>query len=270
MADVQFLLLADLDDWLKLLIIVVPLVFTALSTIFKKVEEAKKAAPRRPVPQVPAPRPEMVRPVAAGGMERRGNSQAQPGRAPAASPPQPVVRQQRPAPAAAQQRPQGKPGDPLAREIEEFLRRATAKKQDAEQRKPPPKQPAGQPARPVKTVGQRMEPRPTKKVQEPARPESVAEHVRRNVSTEDVVAHSKSLGSDLRKREEELERGIKKKFEHHVGKLAVGKGTTGGNEENPEKREPIAHQIAGMIRNPRDVRKAIVLSMILERPETGR
>lgn len=183
----------------------------------------------------------------------------------------------------------------MARDIEEFLRKAAERrKQQAQQQggaAPPPAAPPP-PAPPPPPPPQRMAPPPrvqppppaprpvevrdssnrlasqTRPLSEPVDPEvlrrgeTVAEHVQRQINTSQISDHARKLGADVGQTDERLEQRLHEKFDHSVGTLGSRKSVT------TEELLPSSGQdLLELLTNPRSIRQAILLSEILKRPE---
>jgi hypothetical protein len=183
----------------------------------------------------------------------------------------------------------------MARDIEEFLRRA------AERRKqnqggggavPPKAPPVARPpqAPPKKRLAEEAS-LPTedpyaRKKQQAARPqapprkpappaprpqrkrESIEEHVRRAIVVSDVTENASHLAEDISQADERLEARLEK-FDHSMGSLE-GTGTVTDDEtakvEGPDKSQ-LAVDLIGLLRAPKTIRQSILISEILKRPD---
>lgn len=183
----------------------------------------------------------------------------------------------------------------MARDIEEFLRRAAErrKKQQQQQqggarrpaqppqRQQPPvqRQPAQrQPVRqPPKRQPPKQRPRtlvdakeiefvtPKKKGM---RNESVREHVKNYIDTSDIAEHAEHLGERLQQVDERVDERIHSKFDHDVGKLGRKPSVTDQiSESTGDDVSPIAQDLLELLSKPKTIRQAILVSEILRRPE---
>lgn len=178
----------------------------------------------------------------------------------------------------------------MARDIEEFLRRAAErrKKQQQQQqggarrpaqppqRRQPPvqRQPVRQPPRqPPKqrpnTLVDRKEIEfvtPKKKPHD-FRNESVQEHVKHYINTEDIAEHAEHLGEHLSQTDERVEERIHKKFDHSVGSLSKRPSVTDSiTESTGDDIAPIAQDLLELLSKPKTIRQAILVAEILRRP----
>lgn len=173
----------------------------------------------------------------------------------------------------------------MARDIEEFLRRAAERRkqqQQQQQRQPP--------ARPRK-VRQVIEPADIEIVdpiqvvpparQQPARniqtkttkrrnlrDQSVSDHVRQHIDTSDVSEHAEHLGQRIQRADDVIARRIHQKFDHDVGRL--DDMPTVQDDAAPTVEEDEISQLAAdllkMLTRPESVCQAILISEILSRP----
>jgi hypothetical protein len=175
----------------------------------------------------------------------------------------------------------------MARDIEEFLRRA------AERRKQLQQQQGQAPARPIEEVLSSREVevvRPAREVVQPARPvpvakpvakqpaaktkkpipkkESVADHVQKHIDSKDIAQHATNLGERIATADDRMAARLKQKFTRDVSKL----------DDLPTVQDDqvafvashavstIARELISMIRSPDSVRKAVLMAEILKRP----
>ena len=156
----------------------------------------------------------------------------------------------------------GNPGpvnqeDALRSEVEDFLRRA--------QGKPPKPKPTPQPVRQIEPLRPKQRkplvPVVAKKNRPTLRSEGVAEHVSRHMSTQDIVAHTQTLGAEVATADDQLESRLHEKFDHEVGHLEHRERATKGPEVD------MAADVAAMLRSPEGMRQLIIANEILRRPE---
>jgi hypothetical protein len=232
------LLLFGQEDLVFFLIVILFMVIGGLTQLFKKLQEAQRA-PRRPRP---GPRPGGVRP---GGGAR---ANVPPGR------------------------------DPVRAEIDQFLRRAADRRgagpQPAQRVGPPP---AGRPApqpwaqRPAQAPGG-VEP-----VEVVPEPDSVADHVRHQLPQQQAAAWSSEVGRHWQQAGDSMETHVHEAFDHQVSGLEATPGESAYAAEpdeldTPEDRvtaipQTAAAGLAAMLAEPTNLRQAIVLTEILQRPE---
>ncbi len=163
----------------------------------------------------------------------------------------------------------------MARDIEEFLRKA-AERRKQQGAAPPaaspsvPAQPS--PARPA-AAPQRANPPPRQapveaEVVRPQRLGSgVAQHVRQHIDTKDIVEHVSHLGEEVAEADDKLEKRIHDKFDAGMGSLAGDRKTAGLVTPAAQAGTVPPNELLNLLRNPRTLRQAILLSEILKRPE---
>ncbi len=169
----------------------------------------------------------------------------------------------------------------MARDIEEFLRKAAERRKQAQQGGGQPAAPQ-RPAQPAPVPQQRpvapppaqrqpYSPPPTTPSRQPpqrqpveaevvwSNRESVAAHVQAHISTRSIAEHASQLGQEVGLADDKLEQRLHEKFDHSVGTLGhldtTGEGATSGDD------------LLQLLRNPQSLRQAILLSEILKRPE---
>jgi hypothetical protein len=191
----------------------------------------------------------------------------------------------KPVPAAA-----GQQADPLRSQVEEFLRRAGQKSQEAQQQ--------GQPQRPTSEIELLIEDgprppqrrvlvesnrpndprrlqagsptaanpdkRPARRSVTPKRRVTLAERaaVREEKRVGNLPEKQPHLGQRIIDDDKQFDEQLKAKFDHSVGTLA---GSDSGQIAAPQQETP-ASQIAAMLANPQGVRQAVILNEILRRP----
>jgi hypothetical protein len=209
------------------------------------------------------------------------------------------------APAKPAVPPKPKPAiDPLQSEIDEFLRQAQALREgktatqrgpssanrpaeaplaargDGSTRQPPPRR---QPPRPPKRVPRREEPKPVSAPSAPlvvevveahARRESVAQHVAQSIDSSKFAERATQLSQMQRESDAEFQQHMQRVFQHDVGTLqstateAIGAGEVAAAA--PVARSSSANKpaadIALLLAGRKNIRDAIVLSEILQRP----
>ncbi len=174
----------------------------------------------------------------------------------------------------------------MARDIEEFLRRAAErrKQQQHQQNQPAPSQRVREIVETGEVEVVREEPveiiRPRKQKQTKARQraaqqrdrdlrhESVAEHVKSHIDSSDIAEHAEHLGDRIQSTNQRVASRLQKKFEHDVSKIDdlpsvqddhVASVTQGAVSQ-------AAKDLVAMFRSPQSVRQAIMISEILKRP----
>ena len=185
----------------------------------------------------------------------------------------------------------------MARDIEEFLRRAAERRKQQKQgggAKPPPRQqqprqqpprqrqqtPKRQPQRrppPVEAEivddipasRRRQKPKTKKPKKKTLQEQRVARHVRENIDVSDVSARADTLGDRIADVHDQVESAIHKHLDHDLTALDDTQSIT---ELPPPaifgaKSDEFAEELREMLRNPQMVGKAIILAEILKRPE---
>ena len=164
----------------------------------------------------------------------------------------------------------GQAGPQQAQNLDDFLRRA------AERRAPP--QPIQGDVEIIQFEGVDEEPVVAVEVVPSSRlGSSVEDHVAEHMAEGRVTEHATHLADRIAQADEQDELRLHQTFDHEVGRLGhtashpditeVAEGTDAEvwtkhlHDERPDKS--LAADIAGMLRDPTDVRKAIVLSEIL-------
>lgn len=161
----------------------------------------------------------------------------------------------------------------MARDIEEFLKRAAERRRQQQQPSSPPPQrqsPPPQQQRPPEPPRQRapLVIDDVEVIDDPYAGDSVAEHVQHHISTDDIAEHAKHLGQGVAKRDNDVDERIHKKFDHEVGKLdskpSVQSTTTAVTETAINQD---ASAIFDMLIDPKTVAQSIMIAEILKRPE---
>ncbi len=157
--------------------------------------------------------------------------------------------------------------DALRSEVEDFLRRAQGKppkpKPQPMRQQKSPQPPEPQRKRLVAPV--RKDPlrqkNPLRQKEPTLRSEGVAEHVSRHISTQDIAAHTQTLGAEVATADDVLEARLHETFDHEVGRLE--------HRDMAAKHEEVdmAANMAAMLRSPEGMRQLIIANEILRRPE---
>lgn len=225
----QFMILADIADWARLIVIGVFIVIWLFNHFL-----GGKANAKPPQRQQPAMRPQ----------------------AGAAKPPP--------------DQPQ-----PLAGEIEEFLKRANQKRQDRTRKKPPVKVAA----KPIITSvpARRLVQTSTDKQDfEISVSNSVSEHVQKHLDTHEFSDRAEHLVDDIKKGDVDRATHLKQVFDHKLGRLADTSNTRSDQQIKLDTASQVATDaatiaaatpIASMLANPESLRQAIILNELLTRPE---
>lgn len=172
----------------------------------------------------------------------------------------------------------------MARDIEEFLRRAAERRKQAQQgrggQKRPPARPQSTPPPPPpprQTISERDVVKPRQ--ERPARPlpsskpkpapvrkqESVKDHVARYIDTSDIAQHVEELGDEVEQADERMEAHLDDVFDHDVGRLSSQKKSpvSGAGKRNTNN---LAKGIFQLLQNPVTVRQSIMVAEILKPP----
>lgn len=149
----------------------------------------------------------------------------------------------------------------LRSEVEEFMNRAKGRSQASQpppQRKTPSRpQP---PRRSSETDAVVVEAVPAPVVD--LRRETIGGHVTRHLSSEDLTEQLATMGHELEQTDERLEAHLQERFDHQLGTLRR-------QEEKIAEvaKVNLANDLIAMLSDPADMRKVIVASEILRRPE---
>jgi hypothetical protein len=164
-------------------------------------------------------------------------------------------------------------------EVEEFLRRAAARRAQAEAKRRAEAQQAAQPLQsrpapiarpPLRAMPVQLEPEVEIIEAEEADTGSrftstVAQNLR---GTTEIARHATSLGAEVDLADDKLEARLHKTFDHKLGAL---KDTTTAATPQQVKRAadagPPPLDLARLLGNPQSIRNAIVLSEVMNRPE---
>lgn len=163
----------------------------------------------------------------------------------------------------------------LNAEIEEFLRRANERRADKnrgaaqpaqqQQKKQPREKPASQPSGQAKPKPEAAE---KKKRRER---ESVTQSVEEHLGSSRFDAREQHLADDVTRSEAAMSEHVHNVFEHRLGSLgettAEGQPTSGetvATRSAEQKAEALA--VAGLFLNQENLRRAVILREILERP----
>jgi len=170
----------------------------------------------------------------------------------------------------------------MARDIEEFLRRAAERRKQAQQgggqKRPPAQRPPAQrnpprkpPPRLTITENDIVESRKSVSSNKlpSAEKESVSDHVRRYLDTSDIAEHVEHLGDEIEQADERMEAHLDDVFDHDVGKLSARKRKSVTDQKLPVMGEDnkVAKSILKLLQNPKTVRQSILVAEILKRPD---
>lgn len=171
----------------------------------------------------------------------------------------------------------------MARDIEEFLRRAAERRQQQKNQgqQPPPTQTVRQPIPEIEVeVVKPRTPAPPPRIKTKVRPnvgkkpidyrqQSVSEHVEQHLDTSRIAQHAEQLGDRIASVHDQVDQEIHRRLDHDVSKIDdrptitddPRPGVVGGDKVNP-----IAAELLKMLSNPTSIRQAILLSEILKKP----
>ena len=173
----------------------------------------------------------------------------------------------------------------MARDIEEFLRKAAErrKQQGAGAKTPKPQQPkprqplARQPPQ-VPKPPQRSRQRPPAAPVEPVivldqtdivEKSRLASNFKSSIDTSSISKHADGLGKGVRSAVKRLDRGVDQYLDHDIGKL--GNTPTVTNDPEPKiagaKDMTMVAELRKLLANKKTVGQAIILSEILKRPD---
>lgn len=154
----------------------------------------------------------------------------------------------------------------LNSEIEEFLKRANERRADKNRR-------AGQPSQqPAQQASKKPQPKQEASEKKSRRQrESVSQSVEEHLGTGKFEVREQQLTADMARSELQMSQHVQQVFEHRLGSL--GESTTEGQPAPAEtKAAPPAEQnaealaAAGLVVNQENLRRAIILREVLERP----
>jgi hypothetical protein len=184
----------------------------------------------------------------------------------------------------------------MARDIEEFLRRAAERRQQqksqqgrsAPQQKQPPAQPPRRPlvpieeieveiveptivSRPARRSGQQPTESPIarQKLQSEMRKESVAQHVDRHLNTNRISEKSKKLGQRVASVHDVVDERVHQHLDHDIS--SIDDRPTVTDDRRPgvvgSDRSKIAANLLQFLSQPESIRQAIIVAEILKRPD---
>jgi len=247
-------LAANFEAWATGIFLLTMGFFWLINQISTAVEVARRPPPVRRPPQ-PAPPP-------ADGPQQ---------------PPQ-MPRQRMPGP-------QGQPrpaADALQSEIDEFLRRATGRREpvqpgEAQRQRPGAPRPAVPAAKsdPRRSRGTPVVARPKPVATAPGEaaetPEAISEHVKQFLDTREFDQRTAKLSS-IDEKERQFDEKVQQTFSHELGHLKSSTLSAGGDSAVSaaafqQPPPPAPTPLANLLRNPADLKRAIVLNEIFQRPE---
>lgn len=223
--------LAAAGDWLQFLI---PLVFFIIYAINHLLSGGKGKQPQAP-PRNPPRRREAEQPL---GDERQ--------------------------PAKSVKNQQGRLND----EIEQFLKRAEQRRAERARRGSG----STKPAEPLRAP---EPPPPPRRIVEPEKPRelsTVASSVEQHLGKRGFEESTRHLADDIARADQQMEAHLQQAFSHRVGTLETAtpvaqQPVTDAPTAAVVETSSTAQMVAGLLANPRQVKQAIILREILDRPE---
>jgi hypothetical protein len=169
----------------------------------------------------------------------------------------------------------------MARDIEEFLRRAAERRKkqlkqkqggDVGQPPQPPLRTPAQPPRvqqpPRKLVISDDQIEVVRKRSQDLRNESVTDHVARHIDSSNISEHASHLAEDLEQTDERLEERLHDKFDRDLGSLKDRQPLEQAAQVTAARKvSPVANDLVRMLKSPKTVRLAIILAEVLKRPD---
>jgi len=155
----------------------------------------------------------------------------------------------------------------VADEIEEFMRRAAARRRGA----------PGTPTAPAAAPPQAAQPVQAEVVAEKPVGGQVEQHVKKYLDAEDFSRRSQELGEEVTQVDREVDQHLHQVFDHDVSRLAVVPGEAAApptavepaelGVSAPEIPATFATGLLDLVGSPDALRQAIILNEILHRPE---
>jgi hypothetical protein len=145
----------------------------------------------------------------------------------------------------------------VLRELENLLQEITDQRSPQRGPQPRPSRPPAQ-AEPIEYLDAEIVDA------EPVR-EDIREHVSHTMDTSDITSSSSQFGSKIGLTDERLEARIHETFDHDLSKIDDHLNADQQSDQTPGS-PTAASEIAEMLRNPKSIRQAVILSEILDRP----
>jgi hypothetical protein len=190
----------------------------------------------------------------------------------------------------------------MARDIEEFLRKAAERRQQQKsgagkppESRRPASRPQSRPPEPRPPEPRRLEPQvveaevvrakpltsrvKTRKQQrasgvKPApkrnlRDQSVAEHVRSHIDTSSIATHAENLGDRIASVHDKVDASIHRRLDHDLTEIDDTPSVTDNLSAAAMEASgvPMSEQLRRMLQNPKTVGHAILLAEVLKRPD---
>ena len=165
----------------------------------------------------------------------------------------------------------------MARDIEEFLKKAAERR--AAQQQGRPQAPANSPLQNYQPP--RPAPRPPGPVTAPVfidddeieivEPvgQSISQHVSKSIDTKDVTSHADTLGDEVALADDKMNARMHKTFDHSVSRIADQKSSRPAKKSGKQKSRQTtsAQNVFEMLRSPISIRDAIMIAEVLKRPD---
>ena len=167
----------------------------------------------------------------------------------------------------------------MARDIEEFLRKAAERRRQQQQKNRRGPTPSQRVRELVETgqieVVEAVEVEPQGKQTRLSRPirdlrdQSISEHVDSHIDTSDISEHASHLGERIQNIDDRVAERLQRKFDHDVSRIDDLPTVQDDEVAKVTKDDVslIAQDLVRMMRTPQNVRQAILLSEILQRPK---
>ncbi len=161
----------------------------------------------------------------------------------------------------------------MADDLEAFLRQAAQRRAQRQTTAPRPAAPARPPvsaprhphrAAPL-TPAPPPQPLPSKVVPAQVVPTAEASRVGTRVDTAEFEQRAEHLGEEVGLADEHMEAHIAQKFDHQVGSLELGDSAQAGAGSS-RPRLSMSADLVAMLKNPKTLRQAVLLSEILNPP----
>lgn len=172
-------------------------------------------------------------------------------------------------PIRPQQAPQPGGQSQINAEIEQFLKRANERRMEKARLASPargaPKAPPALSHAPLAEQALEIEPMEQEF-------DAVEESVRRHLGNRGFEQRAEHMGDDVEHADEEMEQHLKQVFDHRLGQFDTGVSGDSNASRNVEppitRADPLASAkaLAGLLANQENIRQAVLLKEILERP----
>jgi hypothetical protein len=171
----------------------------------------------------------------------------------------------------------------MARDIEEFLRRAAERRQQQRAQQGQPRKPAA--PVPDEVEVEIVEPRivqassrrkdvvrPVAKNRPPtqadSRKSSVTDHVQQHINTNQIARHAEQLGDRIAGASQRIDADIHRRLDHDISQIDDRPTITDDVRTSVAKHvSPIADELLRMLSSPTSIRQAILVREVLDRPK---